>query len=140
MTIMTRYRVREEDWTRFASTYSYQRFEWADGVSLLRFNPFDDYAMGKYIYVDLWDDGDVTYSCDEPISSGVGFSDWKPYSCYFCTGKEVADGIRYLDLDGDLVRAENDDDYQGFESSKAYLFTENKVIEAKFCPVCGERL
>lgn len=142
-----RYKVGKEDWDKFAKTYADKGYVWSDNEALTLYNPFnddDENVLGneEYVYI-LFRNKEVLFEFED----GLDFAEedvrlFKTWSndCYFCMGKEVVDGIRYLDLDGDLVQAENDDDYLGFEGGKAYLFTENKVIEAKFCPVCGDKI
>lgn len=137
MAVMAQYRVKREDWIRFASKYTYEGFKWSDDCSLLNFNPFDG-EYDDYFYIVLWDNGDIMYSSDVAVMNGMGYSDWKPYGCYFCTNLDEDEDNQYLDKDGDMFRVLKNHD--GFEAGKVYLTTFNNYTEAKFCPVCGEIL
>jgi len=134
--IMTRYKVKREDWDRFSLKYTWEGFKWSGDDSLLDFNPFTG-EYDDYFYISLWDNGDITYS-DEAVIHSMSDSDWKPYNCYFCTNLDKDEDNQYLDKDGDMFRALTNHD--GFEAGKVYLTTFNNYTEAKFCPVCGERL
>jgi len=142
-----RYRVGKKDWDKFAKTYADKGYVWSDNEALTLYNPFnddDENVLGneEYVYI-LFRNKEVLFEFEDGLDFAKEdvrlFKIWSN-DCYFCSGEEIVDDIKYLDLDGDLVQAENDDDYQGFDGGKSYLSTENKVIEAHFCPVCGNKL
>lgn len=142
-----RYKVGKEDWDKFAKTYADKGYVWSDNEALTLYNPFnddDENVLGneEYVYI-LFRNKEVLFEFED----GLDFAEedvrlFKTWSndCYFCSGEKMETYIKYLDEDDDLIQAMANIKSQGLTAGKSYLFTENKVIEAHFCPVCGNKL
>lgn len=140
-----RYKVGKEDWDKFAKTYANKGYVWYDNEALTLYNPFnddDENVLGdeEYVYI-LFRNKAVLFDFKDglDLEDVILFKTWSN-DCYFCSGVKEESHIKYLDRDGDLIQAKANISSRGLEASKVYLFTENKVIEAKFCPVCGGKI
>jgi len=144
MTKIERYKVGKEDWEKFTKMYEDKGYIWNDDEKLTAYNPFkdDDECFGneEIVYIMLKTGKRVLFDFEDSLEEDAGlYARWTG-GCYFCSGKREESYIKYLDKDGDLIQATANISSQGLTAGKVYLFTENKVIEAKFCPVCGDEI
>lgn len=139
--------VKKCDWKEFVKEHK-GVYTWFSGIEFNEWNPFDDFddenVLGneEYVYI-LFRNKEVMFEFEDGLDFAEEdirlFKTWLN-DCYFCSGEKMETYIKYLDEDGDLIQATANIKSQGLTAGKSYLFTENKVIEAHFCPVCGNKL